>query len=148
MDPERFLGSAHKQLYPMAGESLSFLFKVLSVRKALSIQAHPDRQTAEKLHAAMPDVYKDPHPKPEIAIALSDDFIACMGFLSPQEMHENLKLIAPELLHHCPQQGPDWIKKLCTYLFVELDEDKPLLEEIIRKAHEQCTVASDNKTAH
>jgi len=31
----------------------------------------------------MPDVYKDPNPKPEIAIALSDDFTAFMGFLSP-----------------------------------------------------------------
>ena len=36
-DPARFLGSAHKELYPEAGESLSFLFKVLSVNKALSI---------------------------------------------------------------------------------------------------------------
>ena len=32
--------------------------QVLSVRTALSIQAHPDKQLAEKLHAERPDVYK------------------------------------------------------------------------------------------
>jgi mannose-6-phosphate isomerase len=30
---------------------LPFLFKVLSIRKALSIQAHPDKKLAEKIHA-------------------------------------------------------------------------------------------------
>jgi len=29
----------------------------------------------------MPDVYKDPNPKPEIAIALTDQFQACLGFM-------------------------------------------------------------------
>jgi mannose-6-phosphate isomerase len=33
------------------GEGLPFLFKVLSIRKALSIQAHPDKRLAERLHA-------------------------------------------------------------------------------------------------
>ena len=30
---------------------LPYLFKVLSIRKALSIQAHPDKGLAERLHA-------------------------------------------------------------------------------------------------
>lgn len=47
---------------------LPFLFKVLSVNKALSIQAHPNKEHAEKLHASRPDVYKDPNHKPEMAI--------------------------------------------------------------------------------
>jgi mannose-6-phosphate isomerase len=47
---------------------LPFLFKVLSVNKALSIQAHPNKQHAVKLHSARPDVYKDPNHKPEMAI--------------------------------------------------------------------------------
>jgi mannose-6-phosphate isomerase len=38
--------------------NLPFLFKVLSIGKALSIQTHPDKLTAEKLHAERPDVYK------------------------------------------------------------------------------------------
>ena len=38
--------------------NLPFLFKVLSIAKALSIQSHPDKQTAEKLHAEAPKIYK------------------------------------------------------------------------------------------
>jgi mannose-6-phosphate isomerase len=36
---------------------LPFLFKVLSIRKALSIQAHPNKKLAEKLHAKDPKNY-------------------------------------------------------------------------------------------
>lgn len=39
------------------GEKLPFLFKVLSIGKALSIQAHPDKKLAEKLHAKDPKNY-------------------------------------------------------------------------------------------
>ncbi|EST06768.1 Mannose-6-phosphate isomerase, type I [Kalmanozyma brasiliensis GHG001] len=51
--------------------SLPFLFKVLSVGKALSIQAHPDKELGKRLHKQRPDVYKDPNHKPEMAIALT-----------------------------------------------------------------------------
>jgi hypothetical protein len=40
---------------------LPFLFKVLSIEKALSIQVHPDKATAEKLHAEQPHIYKGAH---------------------------------------------------------------------------------------
>lgn len=40
--------------------NLPFLFKVLSIEKALSIQTHPDKETAKKLHKEQPDVYKGP----------------------------------------------------------------------------------------
>lgn len=40
------------------GRNLPFLFKVLAIRKALSIQAHPDKQLAERLHKECPDIYK------------------------------------------------------------------------------------------
>ena len=39
------------------GNKLPFLFKVLSIRKALSIQAHPNKKLAEKLHAEDPKNY-------------------------------------------------------------------------------------------
>ncbi len=39
------------------GEKLPFLFKVLSIRKALSIQAHPNKKLAEKLHEKDPKNY-------------------------------------------------------------------------------------------
>ena len=39
------------------GEKLPFLFKVLSIRKALSIQAHPNKKLAEELHGKDPKNY-------------------------------------------------------------------------------------------
>lgn len=45
---------------------LQFLFKILSIRKALSIQVHPSKAEAEKLHREHPDIYKDPNHKPEV----------------------------------------------------------------------------------
>lgn len=39
------------------GSKLPFLFKVLSIQKALSIQAHPDKKLAEKLHQQDPKNY-------------------------------------------------------------------------------------------
>ena len=39
------------------GGKLPFLFKVLSIRKALSIQAHPNKKLAEQLHDKDPKNY-------------------------------------------------------------------------------------------
>jgi len=43
-----------------AGGNLPFLFKILSIEKALSIQTHPDKKMAEELHAQHPHLYKGP----------------------------------------------------------------------------------------
>ncbi|CAL5372476.1 unnamed protein product [Camellia sinensis] len=63
------------------GVNLPFLFKVLSVAKVLSIQAHPDKELAGILHKARPDVFKDGNHKPEMALALTE-FEALCGFIS------------------------------------------------------------------
>ncbi|KRT79048.1 hypothetical protein AMK59_8169, partial [Oryctes borbonicus] len=47
------------------GNNLPYLLKVLSIQKALSIQVHPSKEHAEKLHAEQPKIYKDPNHKPE-----------------------------------------------------------------------------------
>jgi mannose-6-phosphate isomerase len=39
------------------GRKLPFLLKVLSIQKALSIQAHPNKKLAEELHAKDPEHY-------------------------------------------------------------------------------------------
>lgn len=52
---------------------------MLSVAKALSIQAHPDKKLAEVLHALRPSTYKDGNHKPEMAIAVTE-FRAICGF--------------------------------------------------------------------
>ncbi|KAI2621304.1 mannose-6-phosphate isomerase [Xylaria nigripes] len=70
------LGSSTKARY---GAKLPFLFKVLSINKALSIQAHPNKKLAETLHARDPKNYPDDNHKPEMAIAITD-FEGLCGF--------------------------------------------------------------------
>ncbi|KAG7816260.1 hypothetical protein KL928_004816 [Ogataea angusta] len=60
-------------------EGIPFLFKVLSIRKVLSIQAHPDKALARQLHASDPRHYPDDNHKPEMAVAITD-FEAFCGF--------------------------------------------------------------------
>jgi len=69
---------------------LTFLFKVLSIEKVLSIQAHPDKFLAAQLHTEKPNVYKDPNHKPEMAVALTDDFEAMSGFRPIAEIAKNM----------------------------------------------------------
>ncbi|XP_072837909.2 mannose-6-phosphate isomerase [Pogona vitticeps] len=64
---------------------LPFLFKVLSVNTALSIQAHPNKELAEKLHAQYPEHYPDANHKPEMAIALTP-FEGLCGFRPVEEI--------------------------------------------------------------
>lgn len=77
------------------GQQLPFLFKVLSVNQALSIQAHPNKSHAEELHAKHSDVYKDPNHKPEMTIALTP-FLALCGFRPQQQIVQFFKEL-PEL---------------------------------------------------
>ncbi|CAG0889893.1 unnamed protein product [Cyprideis torosa] len=77
------------------GDNLPFLLKVLSVNKALSIQAHPNKFHAEQLHAERPDLYKDPNHKPELAVAVTK-FEALCGFKTFSEIAKYLNDI-PEL---------------------------------------------------
>ncbi|CAN4116814.1 unnamed protein product [Withania somnifera] len=65
--------------------NLPFLFKVLSVAKALSIQAHPDKDLATSLHKEQPSVYKDDNHKPEMTLALTQ-FEALCGFVSFEQV--------------------------------------------------------------
>lgn len=78
------------------GSALPFLLKVLSVGKALSVQAHPDAALAARLHAARPDVYRDGNHKPEMAVALTP-FDAMCSFRAPRDAAAQLAR-APELL--------------------------------------------------
>jgi Phosphomannose isomerase type I len=92
--------------------------QVLSIETALSIQSHPDKQLAKELHELQPQVvwqdpgihaaaaaemtephlqiYKDPNHKPEMAIALSDNFEALCGFVTMVELQQVLQE-SPEL---------------------------------------------------
>ena len=67
-----------------------FLLKVLSAGRALSIQTHPNKDQAKKLHSSDPVNYPDDNHKPEIAIAL-DSLTAIAGFRPVPEIKENLR---------------------------------------------------------
>ena len=73
---------------------LPFLFKVLSINKALSIQAHPNKKLAEKLHAQDPKNYPDDNHKPEMTIAITP-FEGLCGFRPLKEISHFLNTIAP-----------------------------------------------------
>lgn len=53
-------------------KKLPFLFKLLSIAKPLSIQAHPDKALATKLHGSDSQNYPDDNEKLEFAVALSE----------------------------------------------------------------------------
>lgn len=117
--------------------TLPFLLKVLSVRKALSIQVHPDILTAQVLHEDYPLLYKDPNHKPEMAIALTK-FHALCGFRSAEEIKEcfvnvtELQLIITPSLLLTYQETLDetLLKKI---LFSMLTKDDELVELAITK---------------
>lgn len=82
------------EIFEKYGGKLPFLFKVLSIRKALSIQAHPNKKLAEELHARDPGNYPDDNHKPEMAIALTP-FEGLCGFRPLSEIVHFLNAVAP-----------------------------------------------------
>lgn len=99
-DPEKALGMECIKKFG----SLPFLFKLLAAEKPLSIQAHPDSETAqagfereERNQIPMDHftrVYKDPNHKREMIYAISP-FYALKGFRSREEIKVNFKKFFP-----------------------------------------------------
>ena len=75
--------------------ALPFLFKVLSVAAPLSIQAHPDKDLAKRLHARDPANYRDANHKPELCCAITP-FEALCGFKPRDELLVSVRS-CPEL---------------------------------------------------
>ncbi|RDL38935.1 Mannose-6-phosphate isomerase [Venustampulla echinocandica] len=74
------------------GNKLPFLLKVLSIGKALSIQAHPNKQLAEQLHKKDSKNYPDDNHKPEMTIAISP-FDGLCGFRPLAEISHFLSTV-------------------------------------------------------
>lgn len=72
---------------------LPFLFKVLSIAKALSIQAHPDKELARELYKQ--NKLPDDNHKPELAVALTPMEALC-SFRKLSEISNFLETV-PEL---------------------------------------------------
>ena len=77
--------------------SLPYLFKILSVQTALSIQAHPDKPLAQKLHCDRPELYKDDNHKPEMCIALTT-FEGLCGFKPMPQIAAEIKRYKAQLV--------------------------------------------------
>lgn len=96
-DPIQILGEAVANKF---NQTLPFLFKVLAVRKMLSIQSHPTKTQAEQGFqlenengvplTAFHRNFKDDNHKPEVMVALTD-FWLLHGFKSPTAIQEVLK---------------------------------------------------------
>jgi mannose-6-phosphate isomerase len=86
--------SAYLQKLGGAGAQIPYLLKVLSIDKALSIQSHPHKELAEKLHREDPQHYPDQNHKPELVVALTP-FEALCCFRPNEDIARFLKQIPP-----------------------------------------------------
>jgi mannose-6-phosphate isomerase len=106
-NPIRILGEETAERF--AG-GLPFLFKALAAARALSIQAHPDKNTAEAGFRRENDEripldayernYRDDNHKPEILCALTE-FHGLCGFRNPYEILGFLESLDIPELKHC-----------------------------------------------
>ncbi|KAJ8567467.1 hypothetical protein K7X08_019675 [Anisodus acutangulus] len=126
------------------GTQLPFLFKVLSVEKALSIQAHPDKDLAILLHKEQPLVYKDDNHKPEMALALTE-FEALCGFTSLEELKVTVQTVpeivevvgnalAKQVLDLNEDDTEEKVKLVLRELFTEMmSASKDVITEVLAK---------------
>ncbi|PSS33595.1 Mannose-6-phosphate isomerase [Actinidia chinensis var. chinensis] len=136
------------------GANLPFLFKVLSVAKALSIQAHPDKELAVTLHKMRPDVFKDDNHKPEMALALTE-FEALCGFISLEELKDVLQNVpelaeavgtecANQVLYISSQDGEEKVKEVLQSMFTELmSASKDVISKALSKLKTRLDMASE-----
>ena len=123
---------------------IHFLFKVLSVRKSLSIQSHPDANLAQQLHAQHPTIYKDPNPKPELAIALTP-FRALFGFRPFAQIIDFLNQLPP-LTQIIPLSHQSSLKQMySTLMKAPVNEVERRIEEILNL--DTSNLSSDCKEA-
>ena len=149
-NPERFLGKAYAQFQQK--KRLPFLFKVLSVEKVLSLQIHPSKDIAKKLHETKPDVYKDDNHKPEISIALSE-FEALCNFRPYEELIETFReneilagFIGEEIITKFQTCAPeDRSKCLRQIMEAFFQKEKQQIQETITKLIAQVS-AKESKT--
>lgn len=109
-------------------KDLPYLFKVLSIRKALSIQVHPNKCEAERLHKERPQIYKDDNHKPELSIAITP-FLALVGFQPVEDIIDYIdefqpltKLIGKEAVDELHKKRNSEALKNCYEIMMKADE--------------------------
>lgn len=145
--PERELGAVVSERFE---GRLPFLLKVLAAEKALSIQVHPDRDTARAAFAAQRErgvepgdpeaTYADDWPKPEIVCALTP-FEALAGMREAGEAAGLLRALGVEALAPVVErldEGDDagLVEALRTLLAWPQDARGDLLTRVVEAADE------------
>ena len=158
--PEEFLGDAGADAG--GGARLGFLLKVLSAAAPLSLQAHPDRETAARRYAeeeaagtprdAAHRLYKDTEHKPELLLAL-EPFAAMAGFRAPAAARDLLGgLELPELPPGSRDlfdalldvlAGPDEGEALRGAIRLLLTADAGAVGPLVEAVAEACTASDD-----
>lgn len=131
------------------------LVKLLAAEQPLSIQAHPGVQQAQEGFVAEKEkgvaeelrTYRDASAKPELLIALSPDFRALVGCVSPRQLERRLELlrgagldpatcdVMTRKLMENPAQGVSWVLEKgpevqhCLALIQQWAEDVPVLTD-------------------
>lgn len=138
------------------GCDLPFLFKVLSVAKALSIQAHPDKELAKVLHKLHPNLYKDDNHKPEMALAVTE-FEALCSFISLEELKAVLRdvpeivelvgsAVVNQLLQINEQDHEEKVKSVLRSAFTHLmSASKEMTAEVISKLKSRLYTESETR---
>ncbi|CAG8513333.1 6871_t:CDS:2 [Ambispora gerdemannii] len=124
-NPYFYLSSKISQQYD---NDLPFLFKVLSVSKALSIQAHPDKKLGRELFEKFPKIYKDPNHKPEMAVAITT-FEALCGFRSLNEIANYLD-VYPEFREIVSNEIANRYIETVSQLPEDIERNKAALKEL------------------
>lgn len=136
-----------RYVYDKFSGTLPFLLKVLSAAHALSIQAHPNKSQAVKLHASHPEHYPDDNHKPEIAIAV-DSLNALVGFKPAAEISRSLRSV-PEIGEYADENiyaraaggtGQDSLERAIRDLYADImarGEDRERLSSCVRKIRER-----------
>jgi mannose-6-phosphate isomerase len=119
---------------------LAFLFKVLSIRTALSIQSHPDKALAAELHAKFPDIYKDGNHKPEMAIALTP-FEALCGFRPVSE----IAAFITDFPEFASIIGPS---EVSSFMKVRDDDDMSIKQKSLKSLFSAFMHADDTLVSH
>lgn len=135
--PKQILGDNADKM----GRKLPYLFKILSARKALSIQVHPNKQQAVEGYHKERDKgidennpncnYKDDNHKPELIYALTP-FFAMAGFKKHNDLAKALRLLKHSEFDYWAQKfevtGKDTLQEFYSWL---LYLDSTVLNELV-----------------
>jgi len=132
---------------------LPFMLKVLDCESPLSIQAHPDKELAEKLHSRDPEHYSDANHKPEIAIGLRGMDALCQ-FRSVNRISEDMKRLDALSSYFADFLGPQgealpkrkWLQNVYHCLFdLPQTQVEHLIEELTSELSHVASITEQDK---